>query len=759
LRRITIMKSKKRPGWLSELRISIRDGVLAGLLVFGLWTFAMREVQLETAALRAEGVSGEAVSQRLWRTSLVTGGMLAAGLAVAVVFLRIGGFVRRRMRPGDVRLFERLTEGIPTMIFQCRQFPTGHVSVTYTNSAIRTIFEVEPKSARRQAGKLLERLHPDDHERVWQALIEALKKEMVWRQEFRVVLPRAGVVWRFGQANAERLPDGGTLWHGFVTDVTWRKTAEAALRAGEERLRLAARAGSIGMWDMDLATGELIWNDQMISLHGAERGNFSGTREDFLRYVHPEDRDRVGVELERAIAKGKAFSSDYRIVRPDQEIRYVKSDGQVLVGASGGAARVVGTNIDMTAQRQIAEDLRAAKERAEAADRAKSDFLAMMSHEIRTPMNGVLGFASMLRETALSNDQRNYIETIESCAENLLVVINEMLDLSKIDAGHIDLVAAPFDLRACVDEVFRLLQPKAAEKGLEYALVMDEALPEVIEADRVRLMQILMNLLGNAIKFTSQGSVRLAVAAKPVRANEERLLDLVLKVEDTGVGIAAGHAEEVFKPFFQVDNTAKRRFGGTGLGLAITQRLCRLMGGRLDMWSELGKGSTFVATVRVRAGLRADRVETDAPSDHDVHDGTDAMGLRVLVVEDNPVNRRLAGLLLVKIGCSCEFAETGEEAINACQRHPFDAVLMDIQLPEMDGLEATQAIRQIETQRRLTARGDRLPIIAMTANAMSGDRDRCLNAGMSDYITKPVRRNDLIRALLGVRELPVAPTS
>ncbi|MFM8533782.1 MAG: histidine kinase N-terminal 7TM domain-containing protein [Acidimicrobiia bacterium] len=381
---------------------------------------------------------------------------------------------------------------------------------------------------------------------------------------------------------------------------------------------------------------------------------------------------------------------------------------------------------DVTERRQVIAELARARDAAEDLARVKSEFLATVSHEIRTPMNGVIGMTALLLDTGLDSQQRAYVEVILTSGGQLLSITNDILDFSKADAGQLNVEALPYEPRVAVASAVNMLKPQATEKNLALTLSVGAAVPSRCAGDEFRVRQIVTNLVSNAIKFTPSGSVAVSIDADPPQADGE-VQRLRLSVTDTGIGIPADQIGRLFRPFSQVDASVARRFGGTGLGLAICRGLAELMGGAIAVESEPGRGSTFRVDWQVKplAATSADDTRPSAPQQVAPLPPT-----RILVAEDNPVNQVVVLHMLRRLGLTADIARDGEEAVAAVSRAAYDLILMDVQMPNVDGLTATRRIRAINTAQPR--------IIAMTANAMAGDRELCLAAGMDDYLSKPV---------------------
>ncbi len=523
-------------------------------------------------------------------------------------------------------------------------------------------------------------------------------------------------------------------------DIRHRLESEAEL---EKRFQYVGRALNDAIWDWDLETQAIRWTSGIQTTFRHKASTIGVDARWWFEHVHTEDRKRVEDSRQAAIEGGvEKWSAEYRFLTGDGKYAPVLDRGYVMRDNSGRPVRMIGAMMDITAFKQVEIKMQQAKEAAEAANRAKSDFLANMSHEIRTPMNGVMGMTDLLLDTPLTPQQAEYVGMVKASADSLLTIINDILDFSKIEAGRLEVESIQFRLRESIEPILKSFVLRAQQKGLELDWVAEPGVPDLLLGDPSRLSQVLVNLLGNAVKFTNEGRISLKVQLGSV---EEDFAQLHFSVEDTGIGIPAEKLECIFEAFTQADGTTARRYGGTGLGLTISRQLAYMMGGHLWAESVPGQGSTFHFTARFGIPHIFETAESALGLANPQSVGEEPPSLRILLAEDNPVNQVLAARLLEKHGHRVAVARNGREALEQIGEQPFDLVLMDVQMPELDGLEATVAIRERE---RTT--GGHLPIVAMTAHAMQGDQERCLAAGMDGYVSKPIDINQLVSVVESV---------
>ena len=736
-------------------------------------------------------------------------------------------------------------------------------------------------------------VHPEDRERNMNLFAPLIAKEKEYcRHEVRYLKRDGGFCWVEVYAqlilgeNGEVLGTTGTL-----NDISHRMEAGKVLQLNQERLKLAMGTSEQGLWDWDLKTEKVYYDAQWSQILGYSPSEVSETISTWNESIHSMDKKMVLKALrDHHDGLREIFDVEYRAKRKTGEWIWVRSRGRVIErDMEWNPQRMIGTIENITQRKAFEEEIHRAKETAESADRAKSDFLAVMSHEIRTPMNGVIGFTNLLLDSKLDGTQRDFTENIRNCADSLLTLINDILDFSKIESSHLELEDEVFNLRSCMEEALVICAQSAAAKKLELVCDFQESAPQWVRGDVTRVRQVIVNLVANGIKFTQEGEVVLTVESPQVGPDEEEQDNrgqVQFSVRDTGIGIEPDRVARLFRPFSQADSSTTRRYGGTGLGLAICKRLVERMEGSISVESVPGEGSTFSfrlalsrahpsessipadaaslqgirvlivddnranrlalthqlarwgilvsesaggieALARMEGGEQFDLAILDemmpemdgfqlarkirqvangaklplvllsslvsnegnlkakavgfqasvrkpakqsqllgvllkalsesgkvllaAPvSDSGKPAGTLAVSLgssfplRILVAEDFPVNQRIALLTLKKIGYSADVVPDGKQALEAARAGGYDLILMDMHMPEMDGLEATSEIRKME------AAGGIYPgvyIVALTADAMAGDREKCIASGMNDYITKPLRAQDLHAAL------------
>lgn len=498
-----------------------------------------------------------------------------------------------------------------------------------------------------------------------------------------------------------------------------------------------AAVAPAGIWRTD-AQGQCQWvNKAWEDMTGLTdwRGEGWGTA------LHPDDRERLFASFMTAVARRERFEDEWRWLRPDGSSLWVRGLGAPEYDARGELVGYVGINIDIQQSKDLEADLHLARERAEHEAQAKSTFLANMSHEIRTPMNGVIGFTELLSESRLDSVQREQVRMIADSGRAMMQLLNDILDHARIESGQVQIAPEPTDLRRKLQHCIKLIEPMARAKGLSLGVWVDDAVPVLLDFDRLRLRQVVLNLLGNAVKFTPSGSIDLEARVE----NSSEGQWVLISVIDTGIGIAADKLEAIFQPFTQQDGSVARRYGGTGLGLTISSELVRMMGGRITIDSRPGVGSQFsVRLPLVASRAPASRLDAPAPMPEELNGGL--AGTRLLIAEDHVINQQLVLAMARSLGIEARVVEDGTQAVAAVIEAdsagvPYDAVLMDMQMPGVDGLEAT---------RRLRAQGfdeQRLPIIALTANCYPDDVAACTAAGMQSHLGKPVTTIALAREL------------
>jgi PAS domain S-box-containing protein len=595
-------------------------------------------------------------------------------------------------------------------------------------------------------------------------------------------IAKSGEIRRISFSNVPMVNEAGDVQYYITTgiDITDQHRAGQELLKSEMQFRSIWEASCEPMFLTDPAGAIVKVNAAFAAMLDTDPIALEGTN--LMGLFHPSDHEEL-LEYHRA-----RYASDSKEHFFEREIHFLHGRSGIFenlvtrVDIPGQPPQMLGILRDVTEQRRNAAELARAKEAAEAANReliaanrnleetgriaremadraealsaAKSDFLANMTHEVRTPLNGILGMTGLALETQLQSDQREYLELVESSAEALLSLVNDVLDFSKYEVGKLGLDCVEFSLRALVRDVLRPLALRASVSGLAFESAIEDQAPDRLIGDPLRISQVLRNLAGNAIKFTNAGQVSVYVRAEAIEGSK---VTLRISVVDTGIGIPPEKHRMIFEPFTQADGSTTRKYGGTGLGLSICSGLVELMDGRIWVESEVGQGSAFHFTLPLELAAPAQSSEPgpspSATQERCKPDGSKRK-LRILVAEDNSVNQRLAARLLEREGHSVTIAGSGQEALELSEREQFDLILMDVQMPDLDGLQATARIRERER-----GSGRRVPIVAMTAQAAESDRVRCLESGMDAYVTKPIHVPDLMRMIETVVPESVVPES
>ncbi len=635
--------------------------------------------------------------------------------------------------------------------------------LTYVNSAFARMFG--HRSAASLIGQSWQPLYAEETiEVLRQPVLASLQQSGTWKGE--TIARRSDGTNFSEELSLTRAEDGSIIC--VCRDISERKQAEAALQQSEARWKFALEGAGDGVWDWNLKADRIFFSHQWKSTLGYDDGEIGDRPHEWTSRIHPDDRPHCQAALTAHFnGEMSVYTSEYRIRCKDGQYKWVLDRGQAIERqANGRPLRTIGLQSDITARKLAEQQLRDSKESAELADRAKSNFLALMSHELRTPLNGMLGLATLLSQTNLKPQQHTYVNTLRDTAASLSQIVNDILDFSKLQADKLQLDTIEFDPRETIARLEALLVPKAEEKQLDLCFETEAALPSMLAGDPLRLSQVLLNLIGNAIKFTESGSITVAIAE---RTRDAERIRLNFSVCDTGIGLSERQIQSLFDPFTQVDPSPSRRYGGTGLGLTICQRLIESMGGKISVRSEVGRGSTFdfelpfayrAASV-VKLGPHPDRADdrsapvevasSDSGGPRDTNDLADTSllkGASVLLVEDNEVNQLIARQILRQLGMQVSVAADGRKAIAQAVNQPFDAILMDVQMPGLDGHETTRRLRRLaqlgtDSTRHLA----HIPIVAMTAHAFESDKARSLESGMNDHLTKPIDTRTLATTL------------
>ena len=578
---------------------------------------------------------------------------------------------------------------------------------------------------------------PGENQRlITDAVDKAINEGEKWNLELELVTATGRNIWVRAQGRPQFENGECTGLFGVFQDITPQKQAEAQKqkireRAVEEALRLQVANDALGMgvWEFDLITEELHWDKWVYSLYGVSEAQFTGAFEAWANSIHPDDLEDRKKLLDYAIENNVNYDTQFRVVMPNGNIKHLKANAIILRNEAGEPLKAIGVNYDITEKVETMKVLEQEKQRAEAAAKAKTDFLANMSHEIRTPMNAILGGLQLLRNSDIQGNLRTILDNSAFSAQSLLTIINDILDYSKIESNKLSIELAPFSLLEVLNAVKYDMDEMLSSKGVTYSVDIAENFEDGWIGDIVRVKQILLNLVSNAVKFTSKGTVRIKVANCVHKGKQM----IAIKVIDSGIGMSKEAQQRIFERFSQADASTTRRYGGTGLGMAITLSLVELMNGDIKLNSIEGTGTT----VTVLLPLEPTQIDTQISAKKSLSAPL-MSNKKILIAEDNAINQVVIQTMLEDTKASITMVDNGKQAVDAINREDFDLILMDIHMPEMDGVEA---------HRQISAMKKHIPVIALTANVMPEDVAYYLEEGFDSHLGKPIDMNQLFGML------------
>ena len=584
----------------------------------------------------------------------------------------------------------------------------------------------------------LNSLHPDDKRRTCDAYLDANERQAPFSAEYRLRMKSGEYRWVVDAANPRYDRNGKYLGYaGTVFDIHEQKMAAAEIHELNYRFKRSAQVTGLGIWYCDLPFDVLVWSDE-VKRHFFLSPDAHVTIGVFYERIHPEDRERVRLTIEKSITGRAAYDIVFRTTNPSdsEETKSIRAVGWTDYDSEGKAIRFDGITLDVTSELRRNAELEWAKNEAERANQLKSSFLSNMSHEIRTPLGAILGFTDLLKDQNVRAEERaQFLETISRNGKALTRIIDDILDLAKVESGKLEVEQVEFSLLDLVDDVMDLFRERTRAKGIYLRAHLGKETPDRIISDPTRLRQILINIVGNAIKFTNEGGVTVDVVGT---SGSDANLKFKVIVRDTGIGMVAEQSHRIFQPFMQADNTTTRKFGGTGLGLALSKRLANALKGDVVIESSQPElGSTFLVTFE--AAVPSIGHSARPKESHRIYKDAVLLGLKILVADDSNDNLLLVSRILGKQGAGVVTARNGLEAFRLSLAGKYDLVLMDIQMPEMDGYEATRSLRDA---------GFKKPIIALTAHAMAEERARSYAAGCNGHLTKPLDENELVQMIL-----------
>lgn len=710
----------------------------------------------------------EIINNATW-SALILAATMAIVMGLIVAQLQQISLDYQKRENETQNQFRSIAENIPGAIFQWHVSSVDNYGFNFLSDRFKDIFGYDVKALVENCSLI--KIHELDKDRFLQTLEKAVNCKSEWLFEGRIITNQNEVKWCRWLSKFSQAEDSRVLFNGIILDISKEKFAEDQLIKSKERLRQVIENNELMDFNISF-TGEFLHVSPICEdILGYRAEDMIGTQSS--DYIADDEKEIFIEGLKSILTSGTLHRTvNHQFKRKDGKYLWISASISIVYDSNNAPLYFGGVAQDISKLKEAEFEVQRAKgeiertnsellvlnkkleqkiiearkyaEQADVANKAKSDFLATMSHEIRTPMNSIIGFTSLLVSSELDEKQLEIVETIRTSGENLLLLINDILDFSKIESGAMVLEEQPFDLEKCLNEVKELLIAKASAKGLELKVEIDKLPFELICGDVNRIRQVLVNLVGNAIKFTSDGSIVMHAEAKMI---SEAVADIKLWVRDTGIGMTQEQMVKLFNPFVQVDSSTTRKYEGTGLGLAISRRLTTLMGGKIYVESEPDKGSTFFVTANFKTA-KGKKTILEAATDRraiiqNIKELSKKYPMNILAADDNAINLRLLGLFLEKMGYRADFVCNGLEVLEALNRRSYDLILMDVQMPEMDGLTATQKIREDEKK----LKGRHIYVIALTAFAMEEDQKKCLDAGMDAYLSKPIKIEDLAKKI------------
>jgi PAS domain S-box-containing protein len=597
----------------------------------------------------------------------------------------------------------------------------------YWSENVHRVHETDPSTYRPVLAEGINFFHPDSIPTLVDALQKLEKTGESYSKDLNFITSKGKQLIVNATGFSEKMNGRVVRNYGTFKDLTKQKEDEVVRQKLEQRVILALKAAKVGVWELDLVTDELVWDDRLFEIYGRRRETFTGKVQDWVASLHPDDAAAAQTSLSRALTTHTYFDHKFRVITENGETRYVQGLAAFIYDENNTPIKATGINIDRTESETIKSELKSVSEvaqkmaeQAKAADKQKSAFLANMSHEIRTPMNGIYGTLQLLKREQLSEKGRGFINNAEYSCKNLLIIINDILDFSKIEAGKLDFENIPFSLKSVIEKISSNMLPLAIDKNIIFE-VNNNLTHDMWIGDSVRVGQVMLNVVSNAIKFTPQGKVTLSLSLQQQASSDS----MVIEVADTGIGMDKKAIDTLFSRFSQADDSITRNYGGTGLGMSITQSLVHLMKGQISVDSEINKGTTIRVMLPLKKALATAGDLVLSPS---AESKLNLTGKHILIAEDNAINQTIIEAILKPYNPTLTIVANGEEAVQSAFAKRPDLILMDIQMPVKDGVIACQEI---------LAHMHDIPIVALTANIMAQDIDTYFKAGFVAYLGKP----------------------